>query len=1310
MATGWMRRAAEHAVPLERRLLVATGAVALCLVLVTVGRWMMLGEAQEDWKGIRARADADLARTIDARLTAAVEAVRAATRGADTSRGASAVIGTGEVDPHVAAIEIRDASDLLLRYRGRPVTLDSALVARMRAGVLSDTIVVVEHPPFTDLVALAPLRDASGRMRGHIRAAMPLRISLPIENRFVEARGVVDQLARELGADLRLEESPGTHATDGRYLTVPIFAARGGRTSPANRADTVAVIATLRSTPAQWMQRTELLFARIGALLVLVLLALVGVVAWRWLRRVPGTVPGTLSAGAGIVLVRVILYAGDIPAALLPDELRNPAHYASSFAWGWASSPAELTLSVLALVAIAFLVDHARRVQNAASIAEVPTAPSSDPTRVWNRMRHAGAVGLVLAVACLLPSLLRGHAAVLRSFVADSSFAWDDIASLGRQPMLLVMLANAYLVTLAAALLLRAAVASARRLGARMRWIAVAATQASTLAFLFVTGELLLPSWTYVAAALLWLSLVRPACWWDDRWRRRVRVALPEALLLYAACSLVAGALLFHWADEKRRGEIEAIALELAQPVDTWSRALVEQSLVTMTLGPGADAIARVPAGGGDFQTAFTLWAGSPLGSQPNNAAVLLVDARGAVRSRFAAGIALDAIDLAALLRTDSTGGMHVQALPSADARAAAPTLYAGVAEALAPLRLRVVVIVEGMDRTARRRSGVDLLRTEREVPSRAPEDRFVVRVFDGDVQVAASEPDASRRARLPREVAAALTAGGDTYWGTDPEGTGAATFYRRGESARSAIAISIGPADPLFTVYRWTRYLVVFGVTALVVMLLRVRVRTLRERLRAMRFATRLQAAFIAIACLPLVLVWVAARSYVGSVEEQGLVTRLGDDLDVLVRTIEQRRGGGALIPTDAECRSIALAGGNEITVYRGMELAASSRPELYATGLLAARMPAEAWQALAREGRDRVIVRETVGAFSYLVGYRAVRDAAGALEATVATPTLFSTPRAEEDSIRASAMITLGVVLLLMIVLPASIGVARQISRPLAALTRATRDVAAGDLDRTVTVRGAREFGELTDSFNSMTAQLRASREQLAAAERDLAWKEMARQVAHEIRNPLTPMKLAAQHLQRAARDRAPQLDALIERITTTIIDQIDTLARISDAFSRFGRMPRREASAVPVAAVIDDAAALYRHQPDLVLTVDVARDLPPVVADREELARALTNILRNAVQAMPAGGRITIGAARDGERVRITVADTGTGIAPELVPRIFEPNFSTRTEGMGLGLAIVRRIVEDAGGRVHITSEPGHGTLVTIDLCISSEASAS
>ncbi len=1276
MGPGWMHRAAEQSVPFERRMLLATGVVALCLMLVAAGRWISLSHAQEDWKGIRARADAELARSIDARLSHTAEAVHAAARSAARAEAADDL---PRVDADVALLEVRDSTGGVVRYMGRPIALPAALERCVR-----DTLLLVSRAPFTDLVAVTPVRDAKGRRTGIALAGASLRVSLPIDNRFVDTRGIVDLLARELGSDLILATPPGTHATDGRYLTVPIT------THGAHSRDTVAVVSLLRSTPDLWLQRTEQIFDRIGAALVIVLLLLVGGLLWRQIRLLPSPGLAALATGSLIIIARVLLFTGDIPAALLPTETLNPAHYASSFAWGLASSPAELTLSVLALLGIALGVNRTR--QRTQTIRVVP------------------ATLLALAVALTLPMIVRGHAAVLRSFVADSSFTFDDIASIGRRPMLLLLLADAFLVTAAGALLLRAAAASARSCGVRTRIAAAGVTAASTLAFLLVTDTILLPLWVYLGAALGWILLLEPHARRRAESRvRRIRAQVPALLALLAGCGLVAGAVLFHWADEKRRGEVEAIALELAQPVDTWSRALVEQSLVTMTLGPGAATIARAPARGEDFQTAFTLWAESPLGSQPNNAAVLLVDTRGMVRSRFAVGIDLDAIDLPGLVHDDSAG-MRVLAPVQRGGFTAAPMLYAGVAPALAPPQLRLVVIVEGIDRTARRRSGVDLLRTQREEPSRAPEDRFVVRVFDDGLQVAVSDPAASRRARLPAEVAAAFAAGADTHWGAHPEGTGEDTFYRRGDSPRSVIAISVGAADPLFTVYRWTRYFVIFAITALFVLLLRTRIPALRTRLRTMRFATRLQIAFVAIACVPVLLVWIAARSYVASVEEQSLVSQLTEDLDVLVRTIEQRRGTATLQPTDEECRGIALATGNEVNVYRGMLLAASSRPELYATGLLSARMPAEAWRALAREGRDRVIVRETVGAFSYLVGYRAVRDARGTLEAAVATPTLFATPRAEEDSIRASAMITLGVMLLLIVVLPASIGVARQISRPLAALTRATRDVAAGDLDRTVTVRGAREFSELTDSFNSMTAQLRASREQLAAVERDLAWKEMARQVAHEIRNPLTPMKLAAQHLQRAARDQAPRLDELIERITATIIDQIDTLARISDAFSRFGRMPRREASAVPVAAVIDHIASLFLHHPNLSIELDIAPDLPAVVADREELSRALTNILRNAVQAMPEGGTITIRAAQVEDTVHLTVRDTGVGIAAELLPRIFEPNFSTRTEGMGLGLAIVRRIIEDAGGSVQITSESGHGTVVDVVLHISSEASAS
>jgi signal transduction histidine kinase len=209
------------------------------------------------------------------------------------------------------------------------------------------------------------------------------------------------------------------------------------------------------------------------------------------------------------------------------------------------------------------------------------------------------------------------------------------------------------------------------------------------------------------------------------------------------------------------------------------------------------------------------------------------------------------------------------------------------------------------------------------------------------------------------------------------------------------------------------------------------------------------------------------------------------------------------------------------------------------------------------------------------------------------------------------------------------------------------------------------------------------------------------MAKVVAHEIRNPLTPMRLAAQHLQRAADDNIPDLRELITKMAALIIDQIDTLTRISEEFSRFARMPRRTPTDLDIVALLTESASLFRHHEHIAFVLSTEPGLPPVRADKEELSRALTNILRNAVQAIGEAGSITISATREAEGVAVSITDTGSGIAPELLPRIFEPNFSTKTEGMGLGLAIVKKIIDDMGGSIRIESAPGLGCTVTLRL---------
>jgi signal transduction histidine kinase len=239
----------------------------------------------------------------------------------------------------------------------------------------------------------------------------------------------------------------------------------------------------------------------------------------------------------------------------------------------------------------------------------------------------------------------------------------------------------------------------------------------------------------------------------------------------------------------------------------------------------------------------------------------------------------------------------------------------------------------------------------------------------------------------------------------------------------------------------------------------------------------------------------------------------------------------------------------------------------------------------------------------------------------------------------------------------------------------------------------------------LEDVTAEIRSARV--------LAWGEMARQVAHEIKNPLTPIRLAVQHVRRAWGDRRDDFGDILDRNVDAVLREIDRLGEIARAFSRFGT-PAEAAEPpepVDVRRVADDTLALYRGGEDgIAYSVDVEPGTPKALAREGELREVLVNVLENARAALDGGGEVRISAAPEGGGawVRLDVADTGEGIAPEMLPRIFEPRFSTRTSGTGLGLAIVRRMVESWGAEITVDSTPGQGT--TVHLRLRAEPAAS
>jgi nitrogen fixation/metabolism regulation signal transduction histidine kinase len=246
--------------------------------------------------------------------------------------------------------------------------------------------------------------------------------------------------------------------------------------------------------------------------------------------------------------------------------------------------------------------------------------------------------------------------------------------------------------------------------------------------------------------------------------------------------------------------------------------------------------------------------------------------------------------------------------------------------------------------------------------------------------------------------------------------------------------------------------------------------------------------------------------------------------------------------------------------------------------------------------------------------------------------------------------------------------------------------------------------EIGQLVLQYNKTVDELERSARLLAKSERETAWKSMARQVAHEINNPLTPMKLSIQQLQRTKKMNDDRFDDYFEKSTGMLIEQIDNLSRIAGTFSNFAKMPEANFERVDIASRLYSVVQLFiSSNEELEFIYSGTKKDIFVYADPEQLVQVFNNLLKNAIQAIPEDkiGQINVLLTDTGSHVKIEIQDNGTGVDHELYDKLFVPNFTTKNTGMGLGLAITKNIIEISGGTISFSSEKGSGTTFTVNL---------
>lgn len=394
------------------------------------------------------------------------------------------------------------------------------------------------------------------------------------------------------------------------------------------------------------------------------------------------------------------------------------------------------------------------------------------------------------------------------------------------------------------------------------------------------------------------------------------------------------------------------------------------------------------------------------------------------------------------------------------------------------------------------------------------------------------------------------------------------------------------------------------------------------------------------------------------------------------------------------------------DASLYRNNIVDISTTGQIYNQHLLPNLLPWDVYDSIYNRGNSQVTRRLTLGNQELLIGYQPWLNESGEIAGVVSIPTFLEAPIFNEQLLTTTSyLIGLFVLIFSFFILGASL-ISTQLTSPLEALRKGLKKISGGDLQTTLPVKSQDEIGSLINAYNIMVYRLKDLQTDLAEAEREAAWKEMAQQVAHEIKNPLTPMKLNLQHLQRQISQSEGDFSSLkpkISSLTSNIIEQIESLNKIASDFSKFAKPVEQEFEPIEINELVTQIGDLYGTERNIQLQTSLTEQELWVEGVKDELRRVLINLVKNAREAMPKGGKIHLTTLYDRKKdlVTISVTDSGEGIDEESRDKIFVPNFSTKSSGTGLGLAIAKKIITEHGGQITFQSTINEGSTFSIIL---------
>lgn len=477
-----------------------------------------------------------------------------------------------------------------------------------------------------------------------------------------------------------------------------------------------------------------------------------------------------------------------------------------------------------------------------------------------------------------------------------------------------------------------------------------------------------------------------------------------------------------------------------------------------------------------------------------------------------------------------------------------------------------------------------------------------------------------------------------------------------------------------------------------------------LRMKEISLNFKARVQVSVVSILVFSFITIGISTLYYIVSLYDKKNNEDISEKVHSVQIEVENNLGDAPSITPEMKdyvsdlLNKDSYVFSTDINIYTpGGMLVASSRPQVFDEGMISRKMDAKAFSELSLNQHTLYIHNENIGDMKYLSAYVPFRNNNNQLAGYINLPYFAKQSELKKEiSTFLITFININVILTAIAIIIALL-VSNYITRPMKFIKDKLSQIKLGRKNEKIEWIRNDEIGGLISEYNRMVDELAESAELLARSERESAWREMAKQVAHEIKNPLTPMKLSVQHLQRSWEDKAPDWNDRLSRFTRTMIEQIESLNKIAAEFSDFAKMPKAKNENIDIAEILENAVDLFLDN-KLQINIDNTCNKPLIInADKTQVLRIFNNLIKNAIQAINNvdKGKIDIYLSNTDTSSLVKISDNGVGIPDEQKDKIFSPNFTTKTGGMGLGLAMVKNIVESFQGKIWFESMPGLGT---------------